>query len=170
MKTKPLHIIIDGADNTGKTTLCKALGEKLGIPIVKMPNMHEYIKKHSAEEFSKLFNETIIQFKDYDFILDRGFTSSLAYSEVHHRDFDLAYIQKIEEELQPRVFITTGMTGGHFNYFDIDEVFSLVDTIKVDEAFVNLAIKRGYKLLEVNNLTTEELVKIICKNISSEQA
>jgi hypothetical protein len=165
MKAKPIHILIDGADNTGKTTVCKILGEKLKLPVIKMPNMKDYIKNHSAEEFSKLFNETIIQFKKYDFILDRGFTSSLAYSKVHDRDFDLSYIEEIEKQLDPKVFIFTGMNESGFEYFQEDDVYTHDQNIAVDKAFIELSLKRGYKLLISKDVEPVVLANTICRSI-----
>lgn len=165
MKT-PLHIIIDGPDNTGKTTVCQLLSKMTGLPVVKMPNMKEYIQNHSTEEFSKLFNETLVQFKRYDFILDRGFTSSLAYSQVHERSFDLSYVDQIEKELDPSVFIMTGhVVDDEFKYFDVDEIFSEKDTIAVDKAFMDLAEKRKYYLIAVNGRSPKEIVTEIMEQL-----
>lgn len=165
----PLHIIIDGPDNTGKSTICQLLSKRLHIPTVKMPNMKEYIEKGSTEEFSKLFNETLIQFKQYDFILDRGFTSSLAYSLVHNRPFDLSYIDKIEEELEPEVFILTGLTPNlNFEYFDLDEIYTKEQTVEVDKAFTNLATDREYDIIPVYGKTPDEIVENILALLTQE--
>ena len=152
---KPLHILLDGTDNVGKTTMCQLLSDKLRLPIIKMPNMPEYLKKGQAEEFSKLFNETIVQFKDTDFILDRGFTSSLVYSAVFNRDFDLSYLAQIEKELNPVVFILTG------HPFATDEIYNTSQQERIDERFRLLAEIKKYHIVEVNDKTPEQIVNRI---------
>jgi len=161
MTNLPRHIIIDGADGLGKTTICQKLGRMLQMPVIKMPNMKEYISKGSAEEFSKLFNETIVQFSEYDFILDRGFTSSLAYSRVHNRKFDLSYTDLIENILQPKVFILTGRVDKGWKYFRGDDIFNNSDTEQVDRAFLLLANDRRYNVIEVNGKSPDEIVRHI---------
>lgn len=155
----PIHIIIDGADRTGKSTVCKILEMGLQIPLIKMPNMKEYIEKGLSEEFSRLFNETIVQFKDYSFIMDRGFTSSLVYSKVFKRTFDLSYIKKIEEELKPKIFIVSGTS------FKKDEVYSAYETEMVDLEFCRLAKEKGYPLIINKNKTPDEIANEILDQI-----
>lgn len=147
MKTfsHPIHILIDGPDKVGKTTVIKMLSDQLNIPVIKMTNMKDYLtgslSENKAEEFSKLFNETLIQFKDSSFIMDRGFTSSIVYSRVFNRSFDLSYLDDIEQILQPKVFILTGTR------FDDDDVYSNAQMEIVNAEFCNLALERGYNLV-----------------------
>lgn len=164
---KPLHLIIDGSDNLGKTTVLKILSEELGLPVIKMPNMGEYIKKNSPEEFSKLFNETIIQFKEHSFLLDRGYTSSLVYSKVFGRQFRLSYIDYIEKELDPVVIILTGRYTDplsqktRYRSFCEDPIFSENDKAEIDIQFCNLAKKMNYPLIEVMGKTPFEVSREI---------
>lgn len=159
MKTQ--HIIIDGSDNLGKTTVLKQLSEELKLPIIKMPNMSEYIKNENAEEFSKLFNETIVQFAEHSFLMDRGFTSSLVYSKVFRRSFDLSYITKIEKILKPKVFILTGrnIQGGRVSYvsFQKDPIYKEDQKKRIDSAFCTLAYERDYPLIEVAGRTSSQV-------------
>lgn len=170
--SKPLHIIIDGADGLGKTTVIQKLGRVLQLPTIKMPNMKEYVEKNSPEEFSKLFNETIVQFSEFDFILDRGFTSSRVYSRVFLRPFDLSYLTSIENILNPVVFIMTGRSPaepgkvvGEYNYFRNDELFKHEDVELVDREFVKLAEKNGYNLIEVWGRSPDEIVRDIAAKV-----
>lgn len=179
MKPFPKHILIDGADGLGKTTICHLLSRRTGYPTVKMPNMKEYIKNNSPEEFSKLFNETIVQFSDYDFILDRGFTSSMVYGKHFKREFDLSYLDPLRNVLQPKVFILTGQRsdevqyiGQHrrsFEYFRDDEVFAPTDVQAVDKIFVDLAKQEGFTLIEVWSKSPQEIVDTIMTKINEER-
>ena len=103
-KYSNIHIILDGADGVGKTTVVNLLSEKLNIPIIKMKGMSRYFKKN-PEEASQIFNETVIQFKDFPFIQDRGWTSSIVYSIAYKRKLkDVMYLAGIIGELNEKVF------------------------------------------------------------------
>ena len=150
---KPLHLLIDGADKLGKTTVIEILKRQLNLPVIKMPNMKEYIENNNAEEFSKLFNETIVQFAEYSFIMDRGFTSSIVYSAVFDRDFKLGYISNIEQILDPNVIILTGYNrqiGRAGESFGKDEIVkNEINRDKIEKEFNKLADRRGYTLIDV---------------------
>lgn len=168
---KPLHLIIDGSDNLGKTTVLSLLSQRIGLPIIKMPNMKDYIEMDKAEVFSKLFNETVVQFVQYPFLLDRGYTSSQVYSKLFGRKFDLGYLKDTEEALQPKIIIFTGrhrngMTGEvTYKSFCKDKIFNEEEKSKIDEEFCNMAEERGYPLIEVNGRTPLSIVEMIQKMI-----
>lgn len=165
----PIHVVIDGSDGLGKTSVCQMLGRIMSLPVIKMSNMREYIKKGSAEEFSKLFNETLVQFEEYDFILDRGFTSSLVYDKVFDRKSDLIYLTRIENALQPKIFILTGLVpDGTYNYFRGDEVFDNTQVLAIDREFVKLAQERGYEVIPVWGKSPMQIAKYIYHKINEE--
>lgn len=170
---KPLHILIDGADGLGKTTICQMLSRTLNLPVIKMPNMEEYLNKGTPEEFSKLFNETIIQFAEYDFIMDRGFTSSLVYSKVNNRKDDLSYISRIEQILDPEVFILVSRSHSVFadmnemkerKFFRADKMFDRVLVEKIDDEFARIANEK-YWSIQVNYKSPMEIVKFIISKL-----
>lgn len=175
MKSFPKHILIDGADGLGKTTICQYISRKTGYPVVKMPNMKEYIEKGSAEEFSKLFNETIVQFSDYDFILDRGFTSSMVYNKHFKRDFNLDYLKNIRNILKPEIFILTGLKTedprfmGQREFFRGDEIIKPDDVVAIDQEFLKLANKEGFHVIEVWGRSPQEIGQIILDKINEQR-
>ena len=172
---KPLHIIIDGSDNLGKTTLLNSLSKQLDLPILKMPNMKKYIKNGDVEEFSRLFNETIIQFAKYPFLMDRCYTSSLVYNEIFKRGGDMLYLEEIEQALDPIVII---LTGRHKNAMDQsisyksfckDPIYNEEEKAKVDEEFCRLAKDRGYILIEVIGKTPLKIFEEVMNEIIANQ-
>lgn len=168
---EPLHLIIDGSDNLGKTTALQLLSEHLKLPIIKMPNMQTYIKKGDVEKYSQLFSETIIQFKQYPFLMDRGFTSSLVYSKIFGRDYNFEYLYGIEEELNPLVVIFTGRHKNPMNEevtyksFCKDKIFNEEQKAQVDAEFCNLAGEKGYPLIEVFGKTPLTIMNEVIKKI-----
>lgn len=163
----PLHILIDGSDNLGKTTVINLLSRKLDLPIIKMPDTAEYIEKGNVEEFSKFFNKTLVQFAEFDFIMDRGFTSSRVYSKVFKRETDLSYISMIEQKLKPQVFIFTGIEEGtHGNFsFHPDLVWEEKEKENIDLEYYNLAREKGYDLICVKDRTPQEICNEIIELI-----
>lgn len=161
---KAIHILLDGADGTGKSSIALRLQTATGFPIIKMPNMKEYIENGSPEEFSRLFNETIVQFKDTNFIMDRGYTSSLVYSKIFNRTFDLTYLDEIEKQLDPLVFILTRQKQ---NYRE-DEIFDKEKVAQLDLEYTKLANKKGYRVIDTSNCQKREVTDKILKVIINE--
>lgn len=157
-------LLIDGPDGTGKTTVCNILAEKLEWPIVKMPNMKEYFDKGMTEEFSKFFNEMLLQFKGFDFILDRGYTSSLVYSKVYERQFDLSYLYNYEKDLNAKVIILTVSDEKMYERRPVDEIIINELRSEIRDEFERLAASHNYKLIDTSNLTPEEVVEEILYN------
>lgn len=159
----PLHLVIDGSDNLGKTTILNMLSEKLQLPIVKMPNMQRYIKDGNAEQFSQLFNETVVQFAQYPFLLDRGYSSSLVYSKLFGRSYDLSYLRGTEEVLKPTFVILTGRRRINdeitYTSFCKDPIFDDEQKAKIDEAFCELASANNWPLVEVWGKTPEQILQ-----------
>jgi len=167
---KPIHILIDGSDNLGKTTVIQLLSRKLNLPVIKMPNTEKFIEAGNVEEFSKFYNETLVQFSESSFIMDRGFTSTLVYSKVFARKNDVSYIDGIQNKLKPTVFILTGRTRKnsaygtfYFTSFSQDPVYSDTEKTRIDEEFCELARKKSYHLISVIGKSPLE----ICDEIMS---
>jgi len=160
----PLHLLIDGADRLGKTTVCELMSRGLDLPIIKMKNMPQYIEAGTSEEFSQLFNETVVQFAEYPFILDRGFTSSLVYSTIEQRPYDLEYIENIEKILKPKVFILTSQKN-----LGKDQIYSQAILEKVDAEFNKLANERNYHLISVYGKSPFEICNEILNALSWEE-
>ena len=159
---KPLHLIIDGSDNLGKTTVANLLSRRLQLPIIKMPRTQEYFKLGLAEEFSRFYNETLIQFSEYSFIMDRGFPSSLVYGKKYKRDFDFSYIDNIEQILKPKVFI---FTSENRKSFCKDVIISEEDKLDIDIEYRNLVYKKTYYLLDVDGKSPLEICNEIIENL-----
>jgi len=149
-------LIIDGADKLGKTTVVKMLSRKLNLPIIKMPDSKEFIKDGSIEKVSKFFNESLIQFQEFSFIMDRGFTSSRVYSEVFDRVANLRYIENIENILDPRIFILVGEKKEKDDLQEVNENWS-----DINSGFTSLAETKSYGIIS----TTDRSPLEICNNI-----
>lgn len=156
---KPIKIIVEGVDGCGKTTIALLLSKKFKIPIIKMPNMKQYFEEGNTEAYSRLFNETIVQFKDSSFILDRGFPSSLVYSQVYNRPVDISYIDKLEKDLGAKVVILTALPEVFLKRKPFDDIISSEKRIEINEEYLNVAEERGYPAINTSNLTPEQVLK-----------
>ena len=157
MNTNP-HIIIEGSDRVGKTTVCALLSKKLKVPVIKMQDMPKFFKKN-PEEASEIFNKTIMQFKDFGFVLDRGYPSSIVYSTYFNRQYDLKYLDKVIEVLQPQVFILNAKSR---------EKDNLVSTKQQDELrniYEVYAGLKGWTILQCDDLTPQQICNLIYGNI-----
>lgn len=160
-----MNIIIEGADGVGKSTVIDLLSKKLQIPVIKMPDMKKYFDKGVTEEFSELYNKTIVQFRDFDFIQDRGFPSSIVYAKVYNRSCDLSYILEIDKLLKPKVIILTATDEILKQRRQFDEIISDEFRSDVNAEFVRLANNNNYQLIDTSNKTPEEVCQIILENL-----
>lgn len=158
-KFKPtLHLLLDGVDNVGKSTVVNLLSRKLDLDVVKMPGTIGFIKDETIEKVSELYNETIVQFSRHSFILDRGFTSSLVYNTVFKRNGSLDYIEQIELKLQPAVFILTRMNkDGRYSPLCEDPVFNYEEKVRINDEFLRLADAKGYQIVNTYDKSPEKV-------------
>lgn len=146
----PIHIIIDGADKTGKSTVCRILRDQLEIPLIKMEDMPRYFKDR-AEESSEIFNKTISQFKDYSFICDRGYPSSLVYTNYFKRNYNLDYLNTIIRRLTPQVFILRGEIR------DTDELVQSMAQKEINELYGEFSKLFDWNEINTTGKTPEEI-------------
>jgi len=156
---KILHLVIEGVDRSGKSTVCRVLSEKLNVPIIKMQDMPRHFKKN-PEEASEIFNKTVSQFKDFSFICDRFYPSSLVYSKVYKRNYDLTYINEIEKILKPRVVVLYRALPRF-----PDKLISKQKYAKLVVEYITQAKLHKWKLIDVGDKTPNEIVKLILKYI-----
>src|SRR3990167_9124961 len=125
-------IIFDGCDRTGKTTISKALSEKLNIPLFKRIDInknYDYLIDiiYCGEFYTQLLEQT-----KYSIIFDRLYPSELVYSHVLNR---LSSFEKI---------------------IDIDSRFAkmgakIIITYKDKDKFIKDKIIPKELFLEINN-------------------
>lgn len=155
-------IIVEGVDGSGKTSVCELLSKATGYPIVKMPRMKEFFS-NNAEEMSKFFNEIIVQIPR-GFVLDRGFPSSLVYSKVYNREFDLSYIKDIEKKLKANIFILTA-TEKILKSRKNDEIIQGEMLYRINEEYLKLAVSKNWKVIDTSNITPSQVSEIILATI-----
>jgi thymidylate kinase len=133
---KKLILLVEGPDGVGKTTICKKLSYGLELPVVKMVKAKVYFKKNVVEEFSFVFNNTLLQLKDLNYIVDRGPLSSLIYSKIYNRKSELAYLYPLLREMDPLViYLTSSSSTVLLERREKDKVIAPVDRIKVWQGY-----------------------------------
>lgn len=156
---KPLHVLIDGTDKVGKTTVCELLRLSTGLPLIKMKDMPIHFKK-DPEGASEIFNKTIQQFHKYSFICDRGFPSSIVYSKIYNREHDFSYLDELQKVLDPIVIILV-------SYADRgkDEIVEESKRLTVQEEYIRQAKTTDWYVIDVTNLTPSQTLREIIKII-----
>lgn len=152
---KPLHLLIDGTDRVGKTTVCELLRLSTGLPVIKMKDMSTHFSSE-PEKASEIFNKTIVQLKKYSFICDRGFPSSIVYSKIYKRKYDLSYLEDIQKELNPVVIILV-------SYADRgkDEIIEEKKRLELQEEYIRQSNANGWNMIDVTNLTPSQTLSEI---------
>lgn len=160
---EPLHLLIDGADGLGKTTICELLSKKLKIPVIKMTGMTKYFKSN-PEEASEIYNRTIIQFKDTSFIMDRGWVTSDVYSWVYKRDVSKTkYLSDIRRKLNERLIILIGQSP-----FRGDKLVSKTKWKEINREYqiqYDCQRQKGDMLINVNDFTPQQICNLIIKSL-----
>lgn len=163
--SKGVHIFIDGPDGCSKTTIAKMLSAKTGFPITKMPHAQKHFKDGSVEAMSYIYNMTIAQFSRYNFIVDRGFISSLVYSNVYDRKTDLDYTRKIMEELDPLIIILTATDAELFRRRPSDAVIAKTQRVKVRREYERIAKSIGLPLINTSKKTKGQVLELVLSKI-----
>lgn len=160
MKKKYPIIIIEGVDGSGKTTTCNLLSKELNLPVIKLKNVPKYFTTN-IEEVSRVFNETVEQFKSFSFILDRGLVSSIIYSRVYGRKDNLDYIFSLFGEIKPKIFILTADEKTLFERKPEDEIIDIEKRKKLDLEYRKLSNYMRWELID----TSEKTPEVVCKEI-----
>lgn len=160
---KSLHILIDGPDGVGKTTICQLLSKKLKIPVIKMADMPKHFK-NNPEAASEVYNKTIIQFKDSSFIMDRGWPTSIVYSLVYGRSYkDLEYLKDIRGKLNEKLVILIANKP-----FRGDKLIKSDKWKRINDEYAILfdeVVKKGDILINTSSFTPQQICNLILKNI-----
>lgn len=155
---KPLHLILEGSDKVGKTTVCNLLSKKLKLPIIKMKDMPKLF--HSRpEEASEIFNKTIVQFKDFSFICDRGYPSSIVYNKYFKRGYNLSYLDSIVNDLEPKIFVLIGESREN------DDIISKRSQRNINTLYKLFSEIHGWELIYVDNKSPEDIVDEITNKL-----
>ena len=129
-------IFVEGPDGVGKSTLAMALSNKLGIPLIKMPKSHESFKDGTVENLGYVFNHALYQFRQYDYVVDRGPISSIIHSVVFNRNDDIRYIDELLIKLNPIVlYLTSGRFMDLIDRKEKDELMSISIRKKIYEEY-----------------------------------
>jgi thymidylate kinase len=129
-------IFIEGPDGSGKTELVNRLNRGGYGPIVRLPKSQEFFKKGNIEEASWIFNNTIGQLiSKCNFIVDRGYFSSLVYSKIYKRKTDLSYIWDIHKKLKPIIIFLDAKDSILFERRPIDAVIKSKERLRVSNEY-----------------------------------
>jgi thymidylate kinase len=144
-------IIIDGPDGVGKSEICKSLASRLQLNMVRMAHPENM---DNVEILSKNFNKTIDQIKE-PLIMDRGYPSTVVYSEYFKRDSDLSYLTELFRDRDVFVFIILAKSPYRGDWF-IDEK----DFQPISDLYLKHAIANKWKIIH-NNDRLEDCVNQI---------
>lgn len=162
-KPDVLHIIVDGSDKTGKSTVCAKLSELLGMPLIKMQDMPKHFKNGQEEVASEIFNKAIVQFVHTAFIMDRGYPSSMVYSRYFMRSYDLSYIKEIVRKLDARIFILDVAPR------KVDDIINYHQQEEIRNLYLQYAKKHGWTVIPCTGQTPDQICATIIKELNSKK-
>ena len=163
---KGMRIILEGPDGSSKTTIVKMLKKKTGFLILKMPGTKKYFKDGDAETPSYLFNRTVCQLWGVNFLLDRGFPSSIVYTRVYKRQVDLSYLEGVEKMLNALVIILTATDKELFRRKPNDSIIDKKHRIEVKKEYDHLAKERNWSIIDTTGKDREEVLSNVLEIIN----
>lgn len=157
-----MNLILEGCDGVGKTTIAKKLAEKHGCDIL-----------HMTRWGPKNFISYLDRYNQNGIISDRSFISECVYSDVfkRHRELTEGQIDTLIGYLRASNFTTVVLnldTSEIINRLTArnDESFEIVKNVsEISKAYVDFAEKYGIPIIDVTNLTVDEIIEIIEKEI-----
>lgn len=165
--------MIEGPDGIGKSTLSKKLSSKLKLPLLRMVKAKKAFTNDTIEDLSIVFNHTLLQLKDTNYIVDRGPISSIVFSRVYKRTDDLEYIYSICEKINPLVIYLTST--------DRQQMFTqrkkdiLIDTTHRNKIYTeyNKFFKTqnaiNYLKINIKNKTRQEVLDTVLQYLINKQ-
>lgn len=137
-------IIVEGAEQVGKSTFCRKLADHLGIPLVHMHKEYGFIDG-KFDYFKSYFFD--INATDEPMIFDRFYVSELAYGELFNRGNITSTIQdKIEARLRDLGYLVILLTPPDRKWVDREEMITSEQNKLVakyfDKAFEGLSVTK----------------------------
>lgn len=151
-------IIVEGAEQQGKTTFCKKLSRRLGIEVVHMHKGYGFINGK--------FDYSTGYFYDIDrrpgpFIYDRSYVSELAYGKVFNRNnITSDILAKVESRFKELDYFLVLLELNR-PWIDRDETVTKEQNEKVKEAYREVFPKLSIDRFLIN--PTDEAVEFIAK-------
>ena len=137
-------IIVEGAEQVGKSTFCRKLVDRLGIPLVHMHKDYGFING-KFDYFKSYFVD--IDVANEPIIFDRFYVSELAYGKLFERGNITQNIQdKIEAKLRDLGYVVVLLTPHDYAWLDRDEMITSEQNQLVtkyfDEAYDDLHVPK----------------------------
>lgn len=153
-------IIFEGVDNTGKTSIAKALANRYYLSYFKNESQDVFFRNNSREfafiEANYLFNlMRQTHLAKEPLILDRHMPSEFVYSKVYNRPLDLDRIFHVDKKLSK---LNAGIIYCYKDSFEDfeDKFVDKTHLNKLKEAYEEYFEKTAMKVLRLNT-TNEDL-------------
>lgn len=163
-------IILDGADQSGKSTLAERLGKLIQTNYYHYDppkNVHDWVKEYT--KFLKY--ET----KDAKVLVDRCYLSEMVYGPIFrtHSGVDSVAKMEIENILQERKYIYVLCHREDFGEHNFDyrnELYDFEGIMKARDSFVNEFEKVNLPKIRVNPFDGDDAIKTILAFMSEAYA
>ncbi|RPI82238.1 MAG: hypothetical protein EHM34_07255 [Nitrosopumilales archaeon] len=135
------QLMFEGCDRCGKSSVAQSVSKQIQWPIIKIDTgsfVREGVPIGSTnlERIMRAFNQTVSQFKDSNFILDRGFVSTQVYSKAYKRFYNTDYIDSIINNMKDTMLVV---------WLD-SPLQHILDRASVDE--LNIIENQKFKLIQ----------------------
>ena len=152
-------IIVEGAEQVGKSTFCEKLSDHLDLRLVHMHKNYGFIDG-KFDYFKSYFHD--VDKQDEPIIFDRHYVSELAYGRLFDRgNIDEKIKAQIEAKLRDLGYIVVLLTPRDCAWLDREEMITSEQNELVsqyfDEAYENLHVTK----VKVNAFDDASLSKVV---------
>src|SRR5260221_4459019 len=130
-------VLLEGADNCGKSTIGHALSAATGIPYFKNGNEHRAFQGHQTHLLTRYAGLTMAEFLQQtrnSAIFDRSYPSEYAYGHAFNREVEHDIIRRLDEmHAQMRAVIVYCFKRG-YRHLD-DDLISICVVAAIRQSF-----------------------------------
>ena len=151
-------IIVEGAEQQGKSTICRLLNERLNIPIIHMNKNYGFIdgKFDYVESYFVSINGT------NQIIFDRHYLSEIVYGKYFNRNNITETMRKeIELRLNNSGYMIVLLSRPGYEWIDRDEMVDKQQNDRIIELYNEEIVKCETEYLIINTLHPSKSIDLI---------
>lgn len=151
-------IIVEGAEQQGKSTICRLLNERLNIPIIHMNKNYGFI--NGKFDYIESY---FVDIKDNkQVIFDRHYLSEIVYGKYFNRNNITDIMRKeIELKLNNLGYMIVLLSRPGYKWIDRDEMIDKQQNDEIIELYNQEIVKCQTEYLIINSLNPSMSVDII---------
>jgi len=159
-------IILEGPDNSGKTTIAKELSRRSGISYYKFPKQNEAVQQletANITRYASTFFADFIQQVPVNVIMDRHYPTEMVYAKALGRPYDYEIIRYLDNQFaKANACIVICMKKSYEGFHDDLIPDEYINSIIAEyQSFCDWSIVKNILFLDTTSENLQEQMMII---------